>query len=204
MELGNVRLDRSLAVSLGLSLAIVAAGTYWVFARSPERSQSPGRTSHAYGVQSKNLSRVSGISDLIVEGVVKEVYPAEWTTRDKNAPANVQEALGDQNIQVRTPVLLDVQEVLKGEGVPGTLLFTLPGGTAGDVTVTSPFGLTLEPGQRVLVFLSNAPKGSGPWSEISPLYPQLFFIVDGEKLHGPEATVSRSSLMSQIGSEGKP
>lgn len=200
MEQGRKRLDRGLAASLGLSLAILGAGTYWVFARS-ERPQEPRHHASAYGVQPEDLSRVSAVSNLIVEGVVKEVYPAEWTTRDKNAPANL-EMLGDPNIQLRTPVLLDVEEVFKGEGVPGSLLFTLPGGTDGDVTVSSPFGGTPKPGQRVLVFLSEATQEAGPWAEISPLYPQLFFVVEGEALHGPDATISRRNLMDQLGFGG--
>ncbi|HEV2852678.1 MAG TPA: hypothetical protein VHC97_07735 [Thermoanaerobaculia bacterium] len=202
MEQGVLRFDRGLVASLGLSLAIVAAGSYWVFGRSPERPQARHNPSAAYGVQPEDLSRVSAISEIIVEGVVKEVYPAEWTTRNKSAPAHMEEMLTNENIQLRTPVLLDVWKVFKGRGVPGTVMFTLPGGTDGDVTVSSPFGMTLEPGQRVLVFLSRAPKKAGPWAEISPLYPQLFFVVEGANLHGPDKTVSRNRVMAKLGFGG--
>jgi hypothetical protein len=203
MEQRTVRLDWSLAASLGLSLAILAAGAYWVLAHPAKRPQPSRHMSAAYGVQPEDLSRVTATSDLIVEGVVKEVYPAEWTTRSGNRPARVKEMLSDPNVQMRTPVLLDVLEVYKGKGVPGTLLFTLPGGTDGDVTVTSPFGMTLEPGQRIVAFLSTARKGAGPWSRISSFYPQLFLIADGEVLHGPEKTISRSRLETQLGFGGE-
>lgn len=190
--------DRGAAISLGLSLAIVV-GTFWVFSQAPERPKPAHHLSTAYGVQPENLRPVSDASEWIVEGVVKEVYPATWTTQDKNAPLHLDEMLTDEKIQLRTPVLLDIQQVYKGEGIPGAVLFTLPGGTDGDVTVSSPFGVTPEPGQTLLVFLSSAPKEAGPWSEISPLYPQLFFIVDGEALHGPDTTIDRGNLMAQLG-----
>lgn len=199
MEEEVVRPDRGAAISLGLSLAIVVTGTFWVFSHPPARPAPARHLATAYGVQPENLRPVSDASEWIVEGVVKEVSPAAWTTRDRNAPLDLAEALTDEKIQLRTPVLLDVQQVYKGEGVPGALLFTLPGGTDGDVTVSSPFGVTPEPGQTLLVFLSSAPKEAGPWAEISPLYPQLFFIVDGEALHGPDTTIYRSNLMAQLG-----
>jgi len=197
-----VRFDRGFLASLGLSLAILAAGSYWVFGYAPNHRQPQLRESAAFGVQPSDLSRISRISDVIVEGVVKEVYPAEWTTRNKSAPVNVQEMLTNDDVQLRTPVLLEVWKVFKGRGVPGTVMFTLPGGNDGEVRVSSPFGLTLEPGQRVLVFLSQAPKNAGPWAQISPLYPQLFFVIEGKDLHGPDRTVPRKSVMTQLGFGG--
>lgn len=189
----------SLPASLGLALTIALVGGWWVFAQSSQSSPEAGHGSAAYGVQPQNLSRVSNDSSIIVEGVVTEVYPAEWTTPDKNPPLSLAAALTNQNIQVRTPVLLEISQVYKGEGVPGTILFTLPGGRAGNITVSSPFGMTLLKGDRIVAFLSTAPKNAGPWAEISPLYPQLLFLVDGKALHGPDTTISRSSLEAQLG-----
>lgn len=195
MERESLRWSRNLGVSLALSLAIVAGGSYWVFAGKP-RAVMPKST--AYGVQPDDLTRLAKISQIVVEGVVKEVYPAEWTTADKNAPNDLSRMVTDDSVQLRTPVLLQVTEVIKGAGVPGTLLFTLPGGTDGEVAVSSPFGMVPRTGDRILVLLSTAPKDAGPWAEISPLYPQLFFRMDGETLVGPERSVSRSDVMANL------
>jgi hypothetical protein len=195
MERESLRWSRNLGVSLVLSLVIVAGGSYWVFAGKP-RAVMPKST--AYGVQPDDLTRLAKISQIVVEGVVKEVLPAEWTTADKNAPNDLSAMVTDDSIQLRTPVLLQVTEVIKGAGVPGTLLFTLPGGTDGEVAVSSPFGRAPRTGDRILVLLSTAPKDAGPWARISPLYPQLFFRVDGETLVGPERSVSRSAVMANL------
>lgn len=192
----------SLPASLGLSLAIATLGAWWVLGQPSAPLPATAHGSSAYGVQPQDLSRVMGDSDMIVEGVVTEVYPSEWTTPDKNPPLRLSDTLTNDNLQLRTPVLLDVETVYKGEGVPGTVLFTLPGGQTPDVLVTSPFGMTPRKGDRIVVFLSKAPDGAGPWAKISPLYPQLFFIVNGQSLIGPDTTISRSSLNVQLGAEG--
>ena len=202
MSRWSPRLTWNLPTSLGLSLAIVALGSYGVLAQRASLSETPDRHAHAYGVQPADLGPVAAASDWIVEGVVTEVYPGEWTTTDKNPPTRMDEMFTNQNIQLRTPVLLDISRVHKGDLVPGTVLFTLPGGSSDDVTVSSPFGFAPRAGERVLVFLSHAPKDAGPWAEISPLYPQLIFLADGADLHGPDATISRHQLTAQLGLEG--
>lgn len=202
MDRRIVRSVWSLPSSLGLALAITLVGSWWVLAQSSQPVASQEAGSAAYGVQPQDLSRISNSSNLIVEGVVTEVYPSEWTTSDKNPPLRLTAALTNPNIQLRTPVLLEVSDVYKGEAVPGTILFTLPGGEANGITVSSPFGMTLVKGDRIVVFLSTAPQDAGPWAKISPLYPQLFFLVDGPALHGPDTTIFRSSLNAQLGLEG--
>ena len=199
MNTRDFRLGWEFLTSAGLSLVIVGLGTWWVLAEplQIDRTTSPEAT--AYGVQPQDLSRISATSDWIVEGVVTEVYPAVWTTPDRNPPLRLAESFKDPNVQIRTPVLLEVDKVYKGKGIPGTVLFTLPGGQDGEVTVTSPFGMVPRKGDRIVTFLSKAPENSGPWVEISPLYPQLFFISDGDALEGPTTTITRSRLTAQLG-----
>lgn len=91
----------------------------------------------------------------------------------------------DPDVQLRTPVQLSVERVYKGDHVPKVLFFTLPGGREGDLEIRSGLGTDLEPGMRLVIFLSEAPRNAGPWAQISPLYPQLYFVVDGDTLHGP-------------------
>lgn len=202
MDRSSLRSVWSLPASVGLSLALATLGTFWVLGQSPRLPASDLHGASAYGVQPDHLGRVADTSDLILEGVVTEVYPSEWTTPDKNPPLRLADTLTDDRIQLRTPVLIDVDEVYKGEAVPGTLLFTLPGGRQGGVTVSSPFGMAPVKGDRIVVFLSKAPKEAGPWAEISPLYPQLFFVVDGQSLIGPDTTITYHKLAAQLGIEG--
>ena len=203
MGIRSWKLERRWAVSLGLSLAILAAGAAWVvtFAGPPPAELLTSST--AYGIQPEDLGRVVDTADLIVEGVITEVYPAEWTTPDKNPPVDPARLLTDRSIQLRTPVLLEVSDVHKGDSVPGTVLFTAPGGATDELIVSSPLGIVFQPGQKIVAFLSKAPADAGPWAEISPLYPQLVLITEGGKAVGPERVLTRAELLSQISQGGK-
>ena len=195
MSTNSRRWVRGWVPSLTLSLLILAVGLQWP---SPPAESSATSHSAAYGVQPDDLGRVIATSDIIVEGVVTAVEPSVWTTRTRNPPARVEEMLVDDSIQLRTPVQLHVDQVHKGSAVSSGLYFTMPGGTSDLVDVSSPLGTPPEPGQRVLVFLSKAPAKAGPWSEISPLYPQLILTVDGSTLIGPDKTVARSQVVQEL------
>ena len=195
MKRQSLSLDRGFAISLGLSVAILAAGVVGVRAVEPSHSHAPGT---AYGVQPDDLTRIMKISDYIVEGTVREVNTAEWTTPNRLQPASLGVLLTDDQTQLRTSVVLDVEGVEKGASVPGALKFSMPGGRDGDITVSSPLGVTLSPGQRIVVFLSTAPPEAGRWKEISPLFPQLILLAKGNALVGPDKTITRDNLANQL------
>jgi hypothetical protein len=195
MKRQSLSWDRGFAVSLGLTVAILAAGVVTLRGAEPAHVHPPGT---AYGVQPDDLGRIIGISDYIVEGTVREVDRAVWTTPNRLRPASLNVLLSDEQTQLRTAVVLEVESVQKGEKVPGAIKFSLPGGEDGDVAVSSPLGVRLEPGQRILAFLSSAPPEAGRWKEISPLFPQLIFVVKNGALAGPDKTITRENLTNQL------
>jgi len=180
--------------SLALSVIIAGLGTAYAF-RTPEPKLIK---MHGYTSQPEDLQPVTDLSTYVVEGVVKQVLPAQWTTPDKRRPLALQKALSDPDFQLRTPVRILVQTVYKGTNVPRTLLFTLPGGLEGDLKIQHEGAPELRPGMKILVFLSEAPPKAGPWARISRLYPQLYFVVDGDILHGPLKDVQRAEVQSKL------
>jgi hypothetical protein len=188
------RKDRAWLWSLALSLLIAGLGTAYAF-----RTPAPKLIEmHGYTTQPDDLQPVADLSTYVVEGVVKRVLPAQWTTPDKRRPLSLEKAVTDPAVQLRTPVRISVQTVYKGANVPKTLLFTLAGGREGDFEVRSAAAMELRPGMKILVFLSEAPPNAGPWSRISRLYPQLYFVVDGDTLHGPLKDVRRAEVQSKL------
>lgn len=183
------RQDRAWLWSLGLSLLLAGLGTVLALQPVPKTIEI-----HGYTTQPDDLRPIADQSAYVVEGVVTRVLPGQWTTPDKRRPADVHRAIADPNVQLRTPVQLSVERVYKGDHVPKVLLFTLPGGREGDFEIESGLGTDLEPGMRLLIFLSEAPRDAGPWARISPLYPQLYFVVDGDTLHGPLKDVARADV----------
>lgn len=183
------RQDRAWVWSLGLSLLLAGLGTAWALRPVPKTIEA-----HGYATQPDDLRPIADQSIYVVEGEVTRVLPGQWTTPDKRRPANVHQAITDPNVQLRTPVQLSVERVYKGDHVPKVLLFTLPGGRDGDLEIRSGLGPDLEPGTKLVIFLSEAPRNAGPWARISPLYPQLYFVVEGDTLHGPLKDVSRADV----------
>lgn len=183
------RQDRAWLWSLGLSLLLAGLGTAWALRPVPKTIEAYG-----YSTQPDDLGPIADQSVYVVEGVVTRVLPGQWTTPDSRRPADAHRAIADPNVQLRTPVQLSVERVYKGDHVPKMLLFTLPGGREGDFEIESGLGTDLEPGMRLVIFLSEAPRDAGPWARISPLYPQLYFVVDGDTLHGPLKDVSRADV----------
>lgn len=183
------RQDRAWLWSLGLSLLIAGLGTAWALRPVPKTIEI-----HGYTTQPDDLTSIADLSAYVIEGEVTRVLPGQWTTPDRRRPKDVVKATGDPNVQLRTPVQISVERVYKGNHVPRTLLFTLPGGREGDLEVRGGLGTDLQPGTKLVIFLSEAPQGAGPWSRISKLYPQLYFVVDGETLHGPLKDLSRDDF----------
>ena len=84
-------------------------------------------------------------SDLVVEGVIDELYPARWSTVDNAAPGTItREVVKDLAIHIRTPVQLSVKRVFKGKSVGDTLKFSVQRSWADELVtpLTSMGGVT--------------------------------------------------------------
>ena len=154
-------------------------------------------TISSYSMQTDDLRALAQKSDLVVEGIIKEVRPSVWTTPDGLPPADVSLILNNLNIQLRTPILVSVDHSRKGD-VVGDLLFTTIGGESSQYKVEVEDDQPIAVGSRVVIFLSKAPADAGPWAKISPYYPQLYFVVNGDKLVGPQKAIERSELDRQV------
>ena len=95
-------------------------------------------------------------SDLVVEGVIDELYPARWSTVDNAAPGTItREVVKDLAIHIRTPVQLSVKRVFKGKSVGDTLKFSFVGGRVGDTAHVYGWSDVFEEGTRVIVIPSK-------------------------------------------------
>ncbi|HEX4966754.1 MAG TPA: hypothetical protein VF173_38440 [Thermoanaerobaculia bacterium] len=176
--------------SLTLSLLIAGLGTTYAMHRpAAVKVEMKG-----YTAQPDDLGPVMDISTYVVEGTATKVYTPRWTTPNGRRPQGLQKALSHSDVQLRTPVLLRVERVIKGENVPATLLFTFPGGRDQDLEIVNEAAQRIAPGTRIVAFLSVAPPNAGPWAKISPLYPQMIFTVQGGTVRGPLKEVERSEF----------
>ena len=198
-------MHKKLLIVVGVIVLLgVGIGTYSILERHTfDNSNEDALNASAYWNQPDNLGGIIGFSDIIVEGVVIKVHDSLWPTRDGVEPENIMQVreMRREGIDLRTPVELSVKRVLKGETVPDTIMFTALGGEYPGMSIS--YGTEnelqmLKEGVDVVVLLSQAPANAGPWAEITPLYLQMVFKVDGEKLHGPQKTILQSDFIKQI------
>jgi len=169
-------------------------------------SSEAGSVLNAYGNFANDLRGVIHFSDIIIEGNITKVLDSHWPTSDGKAPEDVTQIreLREKGIDLRTAVEISVKKVLKGTNVPNTLLFTALGGEYPGFNIT--YGTEndlqlLKEGFTVLVILSEAKEGAGPWSQISPYYLQTLFKIEGDNLFHPEKTMLYVDLLKQIKGE---
>jgi len=194
----------TVAASVMLTLTIAVTGT--IYAVSTHQSTpKPMVVMSGYNYQPNDLSVIANQSDFVIEGIVSAVGPAHWTTADGKAPANMQNVLNGQT-QLRTPVTLQLRAVYKGKlglqsylATGSSLIFSIPGGDDGSIQIRAEDNTTLTPGAAVVAFLSKAPANAESWTTISPLYPQMLFVVDGAQLRGPQKTIQRSTFTQHRG-----
>lgn len=198
----------SLGISLALALGIAGSGTTAFLQRSSAR-QSATVTMSSYTSQPDDLRIIAQHSDLVLEGTIEQVEPGRWTTPNGQPPQDIKSVLADpsSDIQLRTPVRLRIDRMYKGNYPARVILFTLPGGSLEQTTAVfedhadaEAHERRLQSGTKVIVFLSHAPAHAGAWSKISPFYPQLYLVVDGDTLHGPLKPLRRSTFIEQFGS----
>jgi hypothetical protein len=172
----------------------------WFVQHRPQQPNGIAVQAYGFDYQPDDLHLIARNADIIVEGVVKEVRPAVWPTRDGNPSADIHDPRRDLGEQLRTPVLLHVERTFKGQVLDKEILYSFVGGVSGDYRVTvAGDDRALVPGSRIIVFLSAASEGAGSWSRITPWYPQMYFVVDGDVLRGPMKDVSRQSFEQQFG-----
>ena len=107
------------------ALAIAAAGSYYGLAVlggcAEKRSLSNDRpnaenviTFSPYIGQPDDFSRMFSVSEIVVMGVIDQLYDAKWTTSDGVAPEEITaDVMKDPTIHIRTPAQLTVTRVFK-------------------------------------------------------------------------------------------
>lgn len=198
------RLDFRL--SLVLSLLIAASGTYYALAHRPmpavPAQQMGGQATHltsihAYTGQPDTWTALTQDADVVVEGIVERMLPARWTTPDGAAPKTPQRT--DPTVHIRTPVRLTVTRVFKGQRVPASVIFSVPGGQVEDAALAAEEMEIYKPGTHLLVFLYRGQAGSPP-AQIDPgaLFPSMPLVLEGDVAHGPIKDIPVVDLMQQI------
>lgn len=140
---------------------------------------------------------------VVVLGTVRQVLPARWTTPDGRRPANPHDPANRESIA--TPVLVEVEQYLKGQQPQRQLIVFAPGGTIGQdrvaVNLNGRDQFAFREGERVVVFLDERLRGSARTSNGSPLWNPLsgYYTVneDGQATNGFR-TVPLQQLLDEI------
>jgi hypothetical protein len=115
-------------------------------------------------------------ASLVIIGTVKQVLPARWTTPDGRRPANPYDRSDPQLIY--TPVLIEVEQYLKGGQSQREVLIFGSGGVVGEDSFEDRGGglITFQEGERVLLFLDERVRngvtlnGAPLWRQVSTHY----------------------------------
>lgn len=195
-----------LRLSLMLSILIAGSGTYYALAQRPvpavPRQQSAPQsaqasTIHSYTGQPETWTALTQDADLVVEGVVERLLPARWTTLDGTAPTTPQH--NDPTVHIRTPVRFTVTRVFKGQRVPPSVIFSIPGGQVGAAALASEETEIYNPGTHLLVFLYRGQASSPPAQiDSGALFPSMPLVIEGDVAHGPIKDVPVADLVQQI------
>lgn len=193
-----------LLLSALLSLSIILIGSYYVLLkRGAISSQAGSNPSNivavdSYPVQPDNWTLEADRVDIVVEGIVKEVLPAKWTTPD-GKPASARAQGHNPSYQIRTPVRIDVQRAFKGAQPGRSLVFSFNGGRVDTATVVSENSDLYKPGARLLLFLNRGQPGTPAHvAHPSGLWTSMAFAVDDGVLHGPIEDVPVSEVVTQL------
>lgn len=193
------------------ALAIAAAGSYYGQAvlggGAEKRSLSNDRpdaenviTFSPYIGQPDDFSRMFSVSEIVVMGVIDQLYDAKWTTSDGVAPEEITaDVMKDPTIHIRTPAQLTVTRVFKGDPVGKTLKFSFPGGTVGDTAFVHAWNDVLEEGATVILFLSKGADDS-PANRVEEqgLFPRMHLVVKGDIVEGPLKEVPLADIVEQL------
>ena len=205
-------------VALGaiLALAIVAIGSYYAFFAPNSGAERPSLplfavgaenvvVTHTFLVQPDDYSNEFGRSDVVVEGVIKDLLHTKWTTSDSVAPDEITPAIvKDLDTHIRTTAMLNVEKVFKGEDIGDTLNFSFMGGRVGDTAHVFEGHEGFQKGARVILFLgAEGPGSPAKMVDEQGLSPRMHLIVENDSIHGPLREVDRATLMKQINPDSK-
>lgn len=210
--MGRKRL-RIVLISVFVSLAIVVAGSNLMLAKfraqdcmvQHELAERVEGASHvisasAYLGQPDDFSNLLAKSDVVVEGVISQLYAPRWSTKDGAAPADqTSEDRKDLSVHIRTPVELSVKRVFKGASVGDTIKFSFVGGRVGDVVHMFEWNEVFEKDVKVVVFLSKGIDGSPAHNvEADAYFPRMHLVVNGDEAEGPTETIKVTDLLEQL------
>ena len=194
-----------------IALAVAAVGSYYGFVVRDDSSARHGLPQYAveaanviatnvYLGQPDDFSSELERSDLVVEGVIDELYPAQWSTIDGAAPGTItRDIVKDLAIHIRTPVQLSVKRVFKGESVGDTLKFSFVGGRVGDTAHVYEWNDVFEQGTRVIVFLAKGGPGNAAHNvESQGFFPRMHLVVKGDFAQGPIKEIPIKELLQQL------
>lgn len=121
----------------------------------------------------------------VIDGTVRQVGPARWTTPDGRRPANPWAV--DNRHTIFTPVLVQVADYLRGTDVTSEVLVYAIGGAVGQDSVAydSDDLYTFREGERVILFL-NPMRAVLPIQTVNGL--PLREVVDHYTIRGEKAT----------------
>ena len=195
-----------------IALIVAAVGSYYGFVVQDNGSGKHGIPQYAVGAmriistyayigQPDDFSSELERSEIVVEGVIDELYPARWSTADGTAPDTLTEDdLKNIDIHIRTPVQLSVKRVFKGELSGGDdLKFSFVGGRAGDTAHIFEWNDVFEEGTQIIVFLDKG-GSSSPAHNVDPqgLYPRMHLVVKGDVVQGPIKDIPLQEFLQQL------
>jgi hypothetical protein len=144
------------------------------------------------------------LSTLIVDGIVKQVGPARWTTTDGKRPANPWAK--DNKDYIFTPVVIETSSSLKeakGIGTGSQVMVLAIGGQVGQdrVVWTHDNDKTFKVGQRVIVYLRET-KPSDPIQTVDnqPLWRLIerYTVTADGKAQNWHSDIPMQQLLSEI------
>ncbi len=142
-------------------------------------------------------------ADVVALGTVTHVQSAKWTTKDEAPPRDVGlETLKDATVQIRTPILMRVDQAFKGTSVGDEIAFSIAGGRVGDTAIVFEGNEDLEVKARVIVFLGEGDIDSpARKAHADGLYLRAHLVVEGDTAKGPLRDVPLRDILDEL-SEG--
>lgn len=169
-------------------------------AASPAAIESP----ECYGIDESvdtppdTVASVMSVTDLVVVADVIAIEGGNWNTVDGKAPP--QRRGPHFNPGIVTPINIQVDQTLYGEGQNGALRVVNPGGTAGCFEHQVSNAARLEKGKRYAFFLQPSSDADGNLHRELPLIVAAWPVDDAGSVATPEnGTLTVSQLDEAIG-----
>lgn len=203
-------------LSATIALGVAAVGSYFGFVVQDNDSDLEKLPNYAIGAtaliwtqgyvgQPDDFSSQFDRSDLVIEGVIDELYLARWSSVDGAAPDILTTddlnkiASNNSAIHIRTPVQLLVKQIFKGKSIGDTLKFSFVGGRVGDTAQIVDWNEAFQEGTRIIVFLATGAPGSPARNvEANGFYPRMHLVVEGDVAQGPTKDIPIKELLGQL------